>query len=110
VAQLFSLGGMTHHHKHQEPASSVGPAGRWIIFSGVPLAVCATLLAVTLTRDGSIRGVSEKSLPYVILLVPIAVIVFGKILYDTCPSRYVIPFGVVGWIATFALYAWISWT
>jgi hypothetical protein len=101
---------MTPHHKHKKYVPAVGVAGRWITFSGVPLAVCAILLSLTLTHDGSIRGVSENWLPYVIFFLPFVIIVLGKILYDACPSRYVIPFGVCGWIVTLVLYAWVSWT
>src|SRR3954471_11806452 len=86
----------------------VGPADRWLIFAGVPAAVIAILLAVTL-RHGNIRGVSERSLPYVLLFVVPAIIMGGRELYHRLPKRLVIPFGIIGWIITFVVMCWFGW-
>jgi hypothetical protein len=51
----------------------IGPAGRWLIFAGLPLAICAVLYTSLATNGGGIRGVSERFLPYVIFFVPAAI-------------------------------------
>lgn len=86
----------------------IGPAGRWLIFAGVPIAIIAVLLAFTL-RGGSIRGVSEKALPYVVFFVPAAIIVGCRELYHRVPKRLIIPFGIIGWIIAVVLMCWFCW-
>jgi hypothetical protein len=86
----------------------IGPAGYWLIFAGVPIAIIAILTACTL-RDGNIRGVSEKFLPYVVFFVPLAIIVACKVLYDHFPKKLIIPFGIVGWIVAFSVMCWYFW-
>ena len=88
---------------------SLGPAGYWLIFAGIPMAIIAILLVSTLTDDGNIRGVSEKSLPYILLFVPLAIIVGCKVLYDHFPKQLVIPFGIVGWVLNFSILYWYFW-
>jgi len=86
----------------------IGPAGYWLIFAGIPIAIIAILLASTL-RNGDIRGVSEKSLPYIITFLPLAIIVGCKVLYDHFPKRLVIPFGIIGWIIASSVMCWYCW-
>jgi hypothetical protein len=86
----------------------LGSSGFWLIFAGVPIAIMAILLASTL-RDGDIRGVSEKYLPYVLLLVPSAIFVGCRELYHHCPKRLIIPFGIASWIIAFSVMGWYFW-
>lgn len=86
----------------------IGPAGYWMIFAGVPIAIMAIMLASTL-RDGNIRGVSEGALPYVILFVPLAIIVGCHELYRHVPQRLVIPIGIVGWVISVSVMCWFCW-
>jgi hypothetical protein len=86
----------------------IGPGGRWLIFAGFPLAICAILLASTL-RDGHIRGVSENFLPYVVAGVPAAIIIGAMVLYDHFPKRLVVPLGILGWIVNFSVLLWFFW-
>src|ERR1039457_3110957 len=95
--------------KKKEHPHRIGPAGFWLIFSGIPIAVLAILLTSTLTRDGNIRGVSERALPYVLLFVPAAIIVGCRELYHHVPKRLIIPFGFVGWIIALSVACWYFW-
>jgi hypothetical protein len=87
----------------------IGPGGFWLIFAGIPMSIIATLLMCTLTEEGNIRGVGEDFLPFVLLIVPMAIIVGCKILYDHFPKRLVIPCGIVGWILNFLILYWLFW-
>jgi hypothetical protein len=86
----------------------IGPAGYWLIFAGIPVAICAVLLATTL-RDGNIRGVSEKFLPYVVFFVPVAIVIVCKIIYDHFPKKLIIPVGIIGWIIGLSVMCWYFW-
>jgi hypothetical protein len=86
----------------------IGPAGYWLIFSGIPIAIITILLASTL-RNGDIRGVNEKSLPYIIIFVPLAIIVGCRVLYQSFPKRLIIPFGIIGWIIAASVMCWYCW-
>jgi hypothetical protein len=87
----------------------IGAGGRWLIFAGLPLAVCAILFVSTQTTGGGVRGVSEKLLPYVLFFVPVAVVIGGIILYDHVPKRLVFPLGIVGWIVNASVLCWYFW-
>jgi hypothetical protein len=91
-----------------ERSKIIGPAGYWLIFAGVPMAIIAVLMAFTM-HDGDIRGVSERALPYVLLSVPLAIIVGCRELYHHVPKHLVIPFGVVGWIVVAILVMCRFW-
>ncbi len=87
----------------------IGAAGRWLIFAGVPCAVVA-LLFVCLEPGHLIeRVVGEKALPYVLYFTPAVVVILGKVLYERVPKAAVIPYGVVGWVATASLLCWFFW-
>jgi hypothetical protein len=86
----------------------IGPSGRWLLFAGVPVAIMAALVLATM-RNGDIRGVSEKALPYVLLLVPAAIIVASWDLFHKLPKRWVIPLGIVGWLFAFVSMCWYFW-
>jgi hypothetical protein len=86
----------------------IGPAGYWLIFAGIPIAIIAILAASTL-RDGNVRGVSERALPYVVFGVPAAILVGCRELYHHVPKRLVIPFGIGGWIIAFSVMCWFFW-
>ena len=88
--------------------SGIGPAGRWLIFAGIPLAILAILLATTL-HDGHIRGVGENFLPYVVAGVPAIIMISAMALYDYFPKRLVIPFGIIGWIVNFSVLNCFFW-
>ena len=93
---------------NQKHPPRLGAAGPWLIFSGVPVGIMAALFALV-ARGGNLRGVSEKALPYVLLLVPMAIIVGCRELYHRLPRRFVVPMGIAGWIITAVLMCWFFW-
>jgi hypothetical protein len=86
----------------------VGEAGRWWLFSGIPISVSAILLACVV-RHGSIRGISERALPYVTLGVMAVLISGGRELYHRCPKRLIVPLGIAGWIIASSVLLWYYW-
>jgi hypothetical protein len=90
----------------QKHSQRIGSAGYWLIFAGVPIAIIAILAAFTM-RNGDIRGVSERALPYVLAFVPVAIVIGSRELYKQIPKRLVIPLGVFGWIIHFVILSWI---
>lgn len=92
--------------KSDKHSQIIGPAGYWLTFAGVPMAIIAVLMAFTM-RDGDIRGVSERALPYVLAFVPVAIVIGSRELYKQIPKRLVIPLGVFGWIIHFVILSWI---
>jgi hypothetical protein len=97
---------------NEQPQSRIGPAGRWIIFSGVYFCVGTTIFSFgyeLFERAISAHIISEKTLPYVVVGVALAIGISGRVLYKCCPRQLVIPVGVVGWILTFLLQTWYFW-
>ena len=88
-----------------EPPQSIGPAGYWLIFSGIPVAIIAILAASTL-RGGDIRGVSERALPYVVFGVPLVILVGCRVLYHHVPKRLIVPLGFFSLIIAFLVTGW----
>lgn len=86
----------------------IGPAGRWLIFSGFPFSICAILLALTL-RDGQIRGVSEKALPYVIVGAVSLIFIAGMILYGCIAKWLARLIGIIGWMVSGFILCWFFW-
>ena len=94
---------------NQKHPYGIGPGGHWLIFAGIPLAICAILLTSTMTDDGGIRGVNEKFLPYVIAGVPAAIVISAMVLYDHFPKRLIFPLGIIGWVVNFSVLFWYFW-
>jgi len=86
----------------------IGPAGRWLIFSGFPFSFCAIALALTL-RDGHIRGVGEKVLPYVVAGVPSALMIGGMFLYGSISKQLARLLGIIGWVISVSVLCWFFW-
>jgi len=90
----------------------IGPAGRWLIFAGIPTAILAILLVSTLhhgLNKSLVQAVGEKALPYVIVFTPVAIGIIGMVLYDYCPKRLLIPLGIFGWVVGLSLIYWYFW-
>ena|ERR1022692_3135851 len=89
----------------------IGPAGRWLIFGGIPLAVYGVLLTFTVPHgvNGLARAVGEKALPYVIVFMPLAIVFGGWALYKHFPKQLVVPCGIAGWITGLLLIYWYYW-
>jgi hypothetical protein len=89
----------------------VGPAGRSLIFGGIPVAILAVLLVSTLHHglNQIPEIVGEKAAPYIMFFTPV-VFVFGSIvLQEYFPKRLVVPFGILGWIVGLSLIYWYFW-
>jgi hypothetical protein len=95
--------------KSDKSSHGIGPGGRWLIFSGVPIGILAILMVLTSRDGGNMRGVSEKYLPYVIVLLFTVVFVVCRELYHRFPKHLIIPFGCVGWMITVVLLCWFFW-
>ena len=75
----------------------LGPAGPWLVFSGVPLSFVALLTVFVVRSDGRIFHVSERYLPYAMLVSVMGIIVVFREIFYHLPKRLIIPFGVIGW-------------
>ena len=89
--------------------SGIGPAGRWLIFSGIPLAFWALFFALTEPHHALERAVGENVYPYLVVGVLSVLVIAGKILYERFPKRWVIPLGIVGWVLTASVFCWFFW-
>jgi hypothetical protein len=87
----------------------IGPAGLWLIFGGIPLAVLAIFFAVTEQHHALENAVGEKVFPYVLAGVPAVIMISGMVLYGHFPKRLVIPLGIVGWMIHISVLCWFFW-
>jgi hypothetical protein len=89
----------------------IGPSGRWLIFSGIPVATLAVLLVSTLHHglNQIPKIVGETSAPYVVFFTPVVIGIGGMVLYEHFPKRLVIPLGIAGWIIGLSLIYWYFW-
>jgi hypothetical protein len=97
---------------NKEHPNGIGPAGRSLIFGGVPVAILGVLLVSTLRHGlepGLANAVGEKALPYVLVFTPLALVFGGSVLHKYFPQRLVIPFGIIGWVVGLALIYWYFW-
>jgi len=92
----------------------VGAQGRWLIFSGVNVAVLGLLLQIG-CRDGLdhglVKAIGEKALPYVLFFCPVTVVGIGYIVFKLLPQKIVFPLGIGGWIIGLLLiyeYFWFG--
>jgi hypothetical protein len=95
-----------------KPPDKIGPAGRWLVFCGIPLAILAVLVVFTLRHGlepGLSEAVGERALPYVVFFTPVVIGFACIYLYERFPKRLVIPFGISGWIIGLALLYWYFW-
>ena len=97
---------------NKKPSNGVKASGRWLIFSGIPVAFLAILVVSTLRNGlepGLANAVGEKALPYVLFFTPV-IIGFGSMaLYEHFPKRLVLPLGITGWAVGLSLMYWYFW-
>ncbi|MGB8371204.1 MAG: hypothetical protein WCF71_18135 [Verrucomicrobiia bacterium] len=95
----------------QQFSHGIGPAGRSLIFGGIPVAILAVLLVSTLHHglNQIPEIVGEKAEPYVIFFTPVLLIFGGSALRKYFPQRLVIPFGIIGWVVGLSLIYWYFW-
>lgn len=91
---------------NEKPPHGIGPAGRWIIFSGIIWLVVAILIC---TSKSILIIVGEKGLPYVIFFVPAVFGIVCMVFYNRFPKSLIIPIGIVGWILAISLLCWLNW-
>jgi hypothetical protein len=112
VDQTSLQSGVSTQNSDSEVKSSrhqhIGPAGYWLIFSGIPTAIAAILFVAT--ERSLDRIVGENALPYVLFFVPVLIIMVSRVLYDRFPKRLVIPLGIMGWMVNFATLFWFYQT
>jgi hypothetical protein len=97
---------------NEKDPQRIGPAGRSLIFGGVPVAVLAVLLVSTLRHGlepGLANAVGEKALPYVLIFTPLVIVFGGSMLHKYFPKQLVIPFEIIGWLVGLALMYWYFW-
>jgi hypothetical protein len=87
----------------------IGPGGRWLIFAGIPMSVCAILFVVAEPHHRLEYAVGEKVFPYVLFFVPATIVLLSKVLYPHFPKHLVVPLGIVGWIIHFSILCWFFW-
>ena len=92
----------------QEFRYGIGPAGRWLIFAGMPWAGIA-LLIVCGQELGLDRTMGTKALAWMLYGAAAGIGVGGMVMYNYFPKRWVIPFGLAGWAFTFLLLCWYYW-
>jgi hypothetical protein len=91
---------------NEKSPSSVGPFGRYIIFSGAGMAFMAMCLFVLKPLE---HAFGERALPYLLLGIGMATIVVDRYIYHRCSQRMIIPIGIVGWLLTFLLLFLWGW-
>jgi len=89
-----------------ENPSSIGPAGRWMIFAGAPSIAMAV---VTCAQDSLNDAVGQRAFPYVGVGIVATSFVLSMVVYHRIPKRLIIPIGIVGWLLTFSLVCWYFW-
>jgi len=90
----------------------LGASGRWLIFSGLPVAILSLLLTSTLRQGiepGLPKLVGEKALPYVLFFAPVTIGLLGFVLYKNIPTWIIVPIGIVGWVVGLTLICWYFW-
>ncbi|MEI6194986.1 MAG: hypothetical protein WCS42_11730 [Verrucomicrobiota bacterium] len=100
----YLLGVMSHEYPH-----GIGPAGRWLIFAGMPMAVWAVFFAISEPHHALEHAVGAKVFPFVLAGVPAAAMIGGMVLYGHFPKKLVIPLGIVGWIISVSVLCWFFW-
>ena len=95
---------MKRQHSH-----GIGPVGRWLIFSGIPMAMWAVFFAYTEPHHALEHAVGGKWFPFILVGVPAALMVMGMVFYDRFPKRLVVPLGIIGWIISIAILCWFFW-
>jgi hypothetical protein len=98
-----------NYNRNSMKEKYIGSGGRWLIFAGIPLAICAALFVIAEPNHRLQHAVGEKAFPYILFFTPAAIVIGGMILYDHFPKRLVIPIGIVGWIIHFTLLCWFFW-
>ena len=89
----------------------IGPSGRWLVFSGVPVAFIAIVMASTLRHglNEIPKIVGETAAPYLVFFTPVAIGIACMVLYEHIPKRMVIPLGIAGWVIGLSLLYWYFW-
>jgi hypothetical protein len=106
----FSLGGnFLEYLMNNKNPFGVGPLGRWVIFSGIPLSVWAVFFAVTEPHHALEHAVGEKIFPYVLAGAPASIMIGGMICYNYFPKKLVVPLGIIGWIINISIFCWFFW-
>ncbi|MGA2748686.1 MAG: hypothetical protein ABSG59_07920 [Verrucomicrobiota bacterium] len=91
---------------NENQSFSVGPGGRFIVFSGVGMVLIATSMYLLKPLE---RVAGEKALPYVIVGMVIVNVVLVMFFYGRCPKRLVMPIGIIGWLTAFLLFFLWNW-
>jgi hypothetical protein len=87
----------------------IGPAGRWYIFAGLPLAISAIFFAISESHHALERAVGGKVYLYFLIGVPAIVVIGGMAVYSHVPQRLVVPLGIIGWIIHISVLGWFFW-
>ena len=87
----------------------IGRSGRWLIFSGIPMAACAAFFVIANQHHALEHAVGQKAFPWVLAAVPAALIIAGIVLEEHFPKRLAVPCGTVGWLVTAAILCWFFW-
>ncbi len=94
---------------NQKYPHGIGPMGRWLIFSGIPMAISALFFVFTEPHHALERAVGEKWFPYILAGVPATLMIIGMAIYGHFPRRLIIPLGVVGWVISVTVLCWFFW-
>ena len=87
----------------------IGPPGRWLIFSGMPMAVCAVFFVIAERHHALEHAVGQKAFPWVFCGVIAAIIIGAMVLEEHFPKRLAVLCGAVGWLVTAAILCWFFW-
>jgi uncharacterized membrane protein len=87
---------------------TITPRGRFILFTGFPMAVWAMLFALG-QRDDRFFGIGGTVEPYVCYGLVVAILVAGKLLYEHLSKRVVVPLGIMGWLTMASVIFWYFW-
>jgi hypothetical protein len=85
---------------------NIDEGARRMIYCGAPLCVLVALTGIGCSLE---NRALDKVWPYVFLGTVLIVFVLGMIAYNFIPKRFILPLGIVGWLVSFAIMAWLLW-
>jgi hypothetical protein len=97
---------MNENHPNQ-----LGNTGRWLICSGIPVAILAILLVSLLPHglNGIPKVFGETVAPYVVFFTPVVIGFSSTALLEYVPKRLAFRLGVLGWVTGLILIYWYFW-
>ena len=106
VVLIFGIGYLLGDRLDKKHPFSINESSRQMIFLGVPAIGFAMLIC---EGETIAPAVGERAYPYVFFGLMAFFLVCGFIAYNAVPKKWVLPFGIAGWITMFSWVFWYLW-